>query len=79
MPGSSDLKSGEDAEYSARTSVPATGDLSQLRAAAANCRACPLYRDATQTVFAEGGPDVDVVFIGEQPGLLIRKRFGKLR
>ncbi len=65
---SSDLKSGEDAEYRERTSAPATRDLGKLRAAAANCRACPLYRDATQTVFGEGGSDVNVVFIGEQPG-----------
>jgi DNA polymerase len=27
-----------------------------------------LYRNATQTVFGEGGPEADVVFVGEQPG-----------
>ena len=27
-----------------------------------------LVSEATQTVFGEGGPDVDVFFIGEQPG-----------
>jgi len=48
--------------------VPPTGDLGKLRAAAGHCQACPLYRNATQTVFGEGGPDVEVVFIGEQPG-----------
>ena len=35
---------------------------------AADCRACPLWRDATQTVFGEGPPDADVMFVGEQPG-----------
>ena len=34
---------------------------------AAKCQACPLFRNATQTVFGEGGAGV-VVFIGEQPG-----------
>ena len=29
---------------------------------------CDLYREATQTVFGEGGPSADIVFIGEQPG-----------
>jgi len=32
------------------------------------CRRCPLWKDATQTVFGEGPRDADVVFVGEQPG-----------
>ena len=36
--------------------VPNHADLETLREAAAGCTACPLYRDATQTVFGEG-PD----------------------
>jgi uracil-DNA glycosylase len=64
----SDLKSREKADYSEQSCVPATSDLERLRKAAANCRACDLYREATQTVFGEGGPSVDIVFIGEQPG-----------
>jgi DNA polymerase len=36
--------------------------------AAAQCQRCPLFRDATQTVFGEGPPDASVVFVGEQPG-----------
>ena len=50
------------------TPVSATSDLRELRTAAAKCQACPLYRNATQTVFGEGGPNVEVFFIGEQPG-----------
>lgn len=32
------------------------------------CTRCPLYRDATQTVFGEGPLDAPLTFIGEQPG-----------
>jgi uracil-DNA glycosylase len=39
-----------------------------LRGAAAGCTACPLYRDATQTVFGEGPERALVMLVGEQPG-----------
>jgi uracil-DNA glycosylase family protein len=39
-----------------------------LREAAAGCRACPLWKDATQTVFGEGPAKAAVVLVGEQPG-----------
>ena len=39
-----------------------------LRNEAADCRACPLWRNATQTVFGEGPADADILFVGEQPG-----------
>ncbi len=42
--------------------------LAKLRAEAANCRACHLYKDATQTVFGEGAAHASVMFVGEQPG-----------
>jgi DNA polymerase len=42
--------------------------LSGARKAAAGCTRCPLYKDATQTVFGEGPADAPVVFVGEQPG-----------
>jgi len=57
----------ETEDYGERTPVPVTSDLGKLRRKAANCRACPLFRNATQTVFGEGREGV-VVFIGEQPG-----------
>ena len=47
---------------------PATEDWSLLREAAGACRACPLWRDATQTVFGEGPHPAEVMFLGEQPG-----------
>lgn len=43
-------------------------DLDGLREAAAGCRACPLWRRATQTVFGEGPARASVVLVGEQPG-----------
>ncbi|MFN2491140.1 MAG: UdgX family uracil-DNA binding protein [Actinomycetota bacterium] len=48
--------------------VPADPDLEQLRDIAATCTGCPLYRDATQTVFGEGEAHADVMLVGEQPG-----------
>ena len=46
----------------------APSTLEGLRAAAAGCTACPLYLNATQTVFGEGPPDAPIMLIGEQPG-----------
>jgi DNA polymerase len=42
--------------------------ISALRADAAACTRCDLYRDATQTVFGEGPAHPPLVLIGEQPG-----------
>lgn len=42
--------------------------LDRLRREAASCQACPLWKDATQTVFGEGPPDAEIMFVGEQPG-----------
>ena len=45
-----------------------SGDLETLREEAAECRACPLWKDATQTVFGEGPPHARIMLVGEQPG-----------
>jgi uracil-DNA glycosylase family protein len=45
-----------------------TGALSTLRRKARACRACPLWKPATQTVFGEGPADATAMLIGEQPG-----------
>jgi len=42
--------------------------MASLREAASGCRACPLWKDATQTVFGEGPAKAAVVLVGEQPG-----------
>jgi DNA polymerase len=43
-------------------------DLDDLRRAAAACRGCALYQDATQTVFGAGDVSARVVLVGEVPG-----------
>jgi uracil-DNA glycosylase len=48
--------------------VPERPSLPRLREAAAGCRACPLWKTGTQTVFGEGAAKAEVVFVGEQPG-----------
>jgi DNA polymerase len=48
--------------------VAATDELETLREEAAACRACPLWKDATQTVFGEGPPNASIMLVGEQPG-----------
>jgi uracil-DNA glycosylase family protein len=48
--------------------IPPAPTLDKLQAAAAKCRACPLWKKGTQTVFGAGAPDAEVVFVGEQPG-----------
>ena len=47
------------------TETPGVGE---LRAQAADCRACPLWRNATQTVFGEGNAHARAMLVGEQPG-----------
>ncbi|AGL20271.1 UdgX family uracil-DNA binding protein [Actinoplanes sp. N902-109] len=47
---------------------PDAHELAELKAAAAHCEGCELYRDATQTVFGRGAADARIVFVGEQPG-----------
>jgi uracil-DNA glycosylase len=67
------MSSGMPVDTSSKTSgkreVVATDTaIADLRAAAAECTACPLYRNATQTVFGEGPADARIMLIGEQPG-----------
>lgn len=42
--------------------------LGKLRRAAAGCRDCPLWANATQTVFGEGPSGARMMLVGEQPG-----------
>jgi len=42
--------------------------LDSLREQASTCRACPLWKNATQTVFGEGPRHARIMLVGEQPG-----------
>jgi DNA polymerase len=55
-------------DRSAADFFPDRVTLRTLRDASAGCRGCDLWERATQTVFGEGVPDADVMFVGEQPG-----------
>src|SRR3954454_22187148 len=55
-------------ETSAAEFVPASRSLRSLRRAAGGCRGCPLWMDATQTVFGEGPASAELMLVGEQPG-----------
>jgi DNA polymerase len=48
--------------------MTARTDLLKLREEAASCRACPLWKNATQTVFGEGPAHARIMLVGEQPG-----------
>src|SRR5438132_6716350 len=57
------VDTGSAAEY-----LPVRLTLTSLREAAAGCKACPLWKTGTQTVFGEGAAHAEVLFVGEQPG-----------
>jgi len=52
----------------ARAAPAGDRDLQATRREAADCRACPLWKPATQTVFGEGPAHARIMLVGEQPG-----------
>jgi uracil-DNA glycosylase len=48
--------------------TPALRTIAGLRKAASDCKACDLWKTATQTVFGEGPSKPQIMFVGEQPG-----------
>ncbi len=48
--------------------VPPGANLEMLKEAAGACRACELWKRATQTVFGDGAARARVLLVGEQPG-----------
>ena len=58
----------EDTEGWRPAPVLEMASLTTLREAARACTACPLYKNATQTVFGEGRKGATLLFLGEQPG-----------
>jgi uracil-DNA glycosylase family protein len=53
---------------STNTRIRPRGTLEELEKAAKDCKACDLWKRATQTVFGEGEQDAKILFVGEQPG-----------
>lgn len=53
---------------STTAALPERRTIRTLTSAARGCRACHLWRRATQTVFGEGRASAAVMFVGEQPG-----------
>src|ERR1043165_2113983 len=61
------LMAGEQSQ-NASAYFPPKLTLPAVREAARGCRACPLWKTGTQTVFGEGSIGARALFIGEQPG-----------
>jgi DNA polymerase len=61
-------RTGHAATGTAASFIPPDPTLATLRAAAAHCTACPLYENATRTVFGEGPAHAPLMLVGEQPG-----------
>ncbi|MCW2661442.1 MAG: Uracil-DNA glycosylase [Mycobacterium sp.] len=53
---------------SAARYLPQDRGLDSLKAAAERCHGCPLFADATQTVFGHGHRGAPIMLVGEQPG-----------
>src|SRR5687767_7819648 len=47
---------------------PKVSGIDELRDFALRCRACPLWKLGTQTVFGEGPTKPEAFFVGEVPG-----------
>jgi DNA polymerase len=58
----------KNSKTSAAVYLPEQQSLEALEDAARGCRGCPLYQEATQTVFGEGLSNARLVLVGEQPG-----------
>jgi DNA polymerase len=67
MIAQSDARAVRESDYTI-AQPPDTRDWEILREAACACRACPLWKSATRTVFGEGPRDAQLVLLGEQPG-----------
>lgn len=58
----------QDAAVSASDLIPRTLTIPNLQRSAHDCKACELWRNATQTIFGEGPSRARVMLVGEQPG-----------
>jgi len=67
MVAASGAKTAKETDYTI-AQPPVTTDWQLLRDAACACKACPLWKSATQTVFGEGPHPAEIMLLGEQPG-----------
>ena len=58
----------DQSQDSAAEFFPSRKNLKAFRDAAADCKACDLWKRGTQTVFGEGTRRAEIFFVGEQPG-----------
>lgn len=65
VPAKKNARARETQAANARSAVRS---LALLREEVQHCRACPLWKNATQPVFGEGRANARIVLIGEQPG-----------
>ena len=61
-------KTSPKSKSSAEDLIPEQPTLPLLKAAAADCRACDLWKNGTQSVFGEGRSRARILFVGEPPG-----------
>jgi hypothetical protein len=54
-------------DETAATLIPLRPSLKKLRDAATGCKACPLWKSGTQTVFGEGSPKAEVISSASSP------------
>jgi uracil-DNA glycosylase len=62
------VKEEKPATLNSSEELPVFSDLKEAEVAAKNCRRCPLWERATQTVFGSGVTHARLLLVGEQPG-----------
>lgn len=62
------LSHSEGSLINAGNFLPKVKTYHSLSESATKCEGCPLYKNATQTVFGYGKVDAEIMFVGEQPG-----------
>ena len=62
------VKARKPSRTSPEDPAPPLKSIRALADAAQDCRACPLFANATQAVFGEGPASAQIALVGEQPG-----------
>jgi DNA polymerase len=62
------MENQKEEEGTAAVLIPEKLSLSGLKQAASGCKACPLWKSGTQTVFGDGLLRSRIILVGEQPG-----------